>query len=259
MSNRGCYVYAVARGLSQEHVKDLTGLRSAPLRVVEHRGLAAIISSVELEEFGDLGLRRNLEDLTWLEGVARTHDAVVRSIGGVAASAPLRLATICLNEDRVRSLLDEWHDAILAALKRVEGRLEWSVKVIAEDMGSLGLRPPATAKESATVGVGAAYLKRRKEENAQREDALATARTLADEVHALLSSYAVASRRLPPQDPRISGYEGAMTLNAAYLVENQVFEEFQAVIRELKETNPGLRIEAQGPWPPYSFSTLEGS
>ena len=76
-------------------------------------------------------LSRNLEDLSWLEKVARGHDTVIHAVAGAAATAPLRLATICLDDDGVRARLDEWHDALETALDRVEGRAEWAVKAYA--------------------------------------------------------------------------------------------------------------------------------
>ena len=42
---------------------------------------------------------------------------------------------------------------------------------------------------------------------------------VAEELHEVLVAGLSASRRLPPQDPRLTGHEGSMMLNAAYLVE----------------------------------------
>ena len=255
MTDTGLYVYAVARGLGEADIDQVTGLGSAPLRIVTHRGLDAVVSEVGLDEFGDDALRCNLEDLQWLERVARTHDAVIRSVSSVAASAPLRLATICLSVERVQALLDQWHDALDSALDRIKGRDEWSVKLLvtrgAKDRSTLS---SAVGPEDSP---GAAYLRRRKSDAEDKARAAAEAEARAEEVHAQLSGSAVASRRLALQDARLSGLEGTMVLNAAYLVDRDRTLAFTDLTERLAAAHPALQVEVQGPWPPYSFATLE--
>lgn len=254
MTETGCYMYAVARGISRGDLTAVTGLRDAPLRLIEHRNLTAVVSDVDLDEFGEAGLRQHLEDLGWLEEVARTHHAVVNEVATRAPTAPLRLATICLGDDNVRARLDEWHDALERTLSRIKGRMEWSVKAFAPQVEAEATPPPPGAPGT---GAGAAYLMRRKAEAERREKDADRAAALADELHAALSRHAVASRRLAPQDRKLTGHHGTMTLNGAYLVDDADLSEFLAAAQELNDLHPEARIELQGPWPPYSFATLE--
>jgi hypothetical protein len=80
---------------------------------------------------------------------------------------------------------------------------------------------------------------------------------VAEEVHARLSAVSAASRRLPPQDPRLTGHAGTMTLNGAYLVDTSRGEEFAEAVRSAQGDHPDAGIDAAGPWPPYSFAMLE--
>ncbi|HET7357351.1 MAG TPA: GvpL/GvpF family gas vesicle protein [Nocardioidaceae bacterium] len=247
----GCYLYAIGRGIDEEEIAVTPGLRAAPLRVVEHRGLAAVVSDVDLDEFGEDGLRRNLEDLHWLEDVARAHDAVVRAATAVGPTAPLRLATVCFDDDQVRSRMDQWHDPLVRALDRVDGRVEFSVKAYAAQPEPAGqAAPPATGP-----GAGAAYLQRRREETLRREQAGQDAAHDAEELYTVLGEHAVARRRLQPQDPRLARHEGTMVLNAAYLVDAD--EPFADTAEGAASRWAGLQVEVNGPWPPYSFATLE--
>ena len=68
--------------------------------------------------------------------------------------APLRLATICLDDAGVRARLDEWHHALVQALDRVEGRFEWSVKAFSHT-GAVEADVSETGSSSST-GKGAA-------------------------------------------------------------------------------------------------------
>jgi hypothetical protein len=258
MGDAGSYLYAVSRGLSDADLGGALGLRQRPLRVVQHGGLCAVVSDVDLDEFGDEGLREHLEDLAWLEEVARTHDAVVAAAASVAPTAPLRLATICLSDDRVRERLDAWHDPLLRALGRIEGRKEWSVKAFAPRPASpQSASPQTTSPAHPGAGAGAAYLQRRRAETTERELAAQAAADLADQLHATLSRQVTASRRLAPQDQRLTGHQRTMILNGAYLVDDADTAAFRAAVQALDYAHPDAGIDVQGPWPPYSFVSLE--
>ncbi len=250
----GRYVYAVARGIAEADLARLTGLRGAAVRGIEHDGLTAVVSDVDLDEFGDEGLRENLENLGWLEEVARTHHAVVHEVAVRAPAAPLRLATIYLDDDAVRSLLDELRGPLQRALERIQGRMEWSVKAFAPPAT---VEPPPEDSAPSGAGAGTAYLMRRKAAVARQQEAAEEGAALAEHLHLALSQHAVASRRLQPQDRRLSGHEGTMTLNGAYLVANEDAEEFLTAARRLDAEHPDARLDVNGPWPPYSFVTLE--
>jgi len=124
-------MYAISRNLDAEALAACHGLAQGQLDVVQHRQLSAVVSTVDLSDYGEEALRRNLERLEWLEETARCHEAVVRTVADHGPVAPLRLATICLDDDAVRKRLDEWYFALDQILDRVTGRAEWSVKGIA--------------------------------------------------------------------------------------------------------------------------------
>lgn len=257
MGESGRYMYAITRGALADALVETRGLRGEPLDVVEHNGLVAVVSTVDLDEFGEEGLRRNLEDLQWLEEVARGHDAVIQAVAASGPTAPLRLATICLDDAGVRARLDEWHHALVQALDRVEGRFEWSVKAFARADAVEAEAGDAGSATTTGKGAGLAYLQRKRDLTERRMQAEERAVEVAEEIHAALSQHSVASRRLPSQDPRLTGHTGQMTLNGAYLVPAEDGDEFAAAAQALSEAHPEAHLAIGGPWPPYSFATLE--
>ena len=68
---------------------------------------------------------------------------------------------------------------------------------------------------------------------------------------------AVAARCHPPQDPRLTGESARMVLNGAYLLDDEHIDEFLAAAAALDDRHPGLRVGVTGPWPPYSFATVD--
>src|SRR6202044_180860 len=55
----------------------LTGVGEAKVRTTASCGLTVLVSDVSLAEYGEAALRANLEDLDWLDEVAREHHYVI--------------------------------------------------------------------------------------------------------------------------------------------------------------------------------------
>jgi hypothetical protein len=250
VSKTARYVFAVARDLPEDALAGTTGLYHAPLEVIEHGRLAAVVCDVDLAEFGQEALEANLEDLAWVERVARTHNDVVWQVAECATCAPLRLVTICSDDDSVRTKVDALRPALEDVLDRVEGRQEWSLKVLVPE-GATVEAVPAAAPVS-----GSDYLRRKREAAGRRaelgEETLSAARAL----HEVAHEHAVASRQLAAQDPRLTGRTEAMVLNAAYLVPADGHEVFRSAVLAAAERHPRVLVELAGPWPPYSFAVL---
>ncbi len=248
----GRYLFAVVRGLVPGQIGAATGLRGVPLDVVGHGDLDAVVCDVDLDEFGEEALRSNLEDLAWLEEVARTHNDVVAVLAEQATVAPMRLVTICADDDSVRQRVERLDGALHEVLDRVEGRSEWSLKVFGVPAAN-----PEPARTGAGATSGADYLRRKREAAERRRNVQADHDRLAEEVYAAAAGAAVASRRLPVQDPRLVGRPEPMLLNSAFLVPFDTAGTFGEVVRASAEGHPDIEVELRGPWPPYSFAVLE--
>jgi hypothetical protein len=245
------YLFAVARGLDRSALSGTPGLRQAPLEIVDHRELQAVVCSVNLDEFGEEKLATNLEDLGWLEEVARCHNDVVFAAASAGAVAPMRLVTICSDDDSVRTRIEGIYDDLFHALSRVEGKSEWSVKVYAPQ------HETPDPEELARPSSGAAYLERKRAQAAKRRSTGEQSLQAAEEINQTLKASVSAARVLPPQDPRLTGRSDTMVLNGAYLVPDEDSDGFRGLVQRLVELHPTLLIELNGPWPPYSFATLD--
>jgi Gas vesicle synthesis protein GvpL/GvpF len=235
----------------------VAGVHGAPVERVEEKGLGAFVSRVPLDEFGEEPLRRNLNDLDWLERVARSHEAVLERALDHGTIVPLRICTIFADEQGVARMLAEQATPLQTALDALSGRQEWGVKLLVDraslDRVAAERTPPEEGLEG--QGAGGAYMLRRRHERHVREAADRLAEGLADDVHARLLDWASDAVVNPPQNRELSGHEGDMLLNAAYLVETAKVDRLRELVDELGEQHRGLgaRLELTGPWPPYNF------
>jgi hypothetical protein len=255
MSDMLVYLYAVGgAALRTVLPPGLSGIGEAPIRVLVADRLGAVVSSVDPLGFGAETLRRNLEDLSWLAATARSHHAVVDAVWRRESVAPLRLATVYVDDDNVRAMLHERQGAFLALLDRIRGRQEWGVKAYATSDPEA---EPDADSAAAELGPGAAYLQRKREVRDRTSRLRGKVADAVEDLHHVLATAAQHSRRYVLQDPRLSGHPPDLVLNAAYLVEQSASSAFTTAVDGWR--SPYLQVELTGPWAPYSFATLEES
>jgi hypothetical protein len=258
----GVWIYAIAETVGPASLGEVSGVGGGPVRRVEAAGLMAIVQDVGLDTYGESALRRNLEDLAWLEAAARAHHRVIDAVGRLTPVVPMRLATVYSDDAGVRTVLAERGADFRQALRRIGTRREWGVKAYEVPKSGTGGAPgdPAAGPAAAGAGTGtgagtgAAYLQRRRSELSAHQDARRAAWRSAQQVHGELSRLAAENRMHAPQAPQLTGTREPMILNAAYLLDDGRGDDFAAAVSALAEQYPGVRLELTGPWPPYSFA-----
>ena len=246
----------------REVPEGLEGVGDAP-RLVAAGGVAALASRVPMSEFGEVPLRENLNDLAWLERTVRAHEAVLDGMLAGGVLVPMRVCTIYRGEQQVKAMLVDGATRFRETLLDLAGKAEWGVKVIAdrarlEDHArSRSDAARDLAEEVASKPEGGAYLARKKLNALVRDEADALVGDAVREVHARLEEWASAAVVLPAQNPELSGYDGEMVFNGAYLVEDARFDAFAGVLAEFESQyeSAGLSFHRTGPWPAYNFAS----
>ncbi|MFC8359088.1 GvpL/GvpF family gas vesicle protein [Streptomyces griseorubiginosus] len=245
------YVYAVCRPFGAALQSQLTGLGGDPPRLLTHHGLIAVVSHVPERDFAEAPLRAHLEDLEWLTATARTHQLVIDALTAVTTPLPLRLGTVFRDDSGVRTMMEAREEDFHRILDRVQGRVEWGVKVYAESE-----KHEREQDKPAQPASGRDYLRLRRQQTRATEDSRQKAESFATRMHDMLSAHAEDSRLHAPQNAALSGAPGRNVLNAAYLVPRTASEEFVELVDRMKDDTPGMRVELTGPWAAYSFTQL---
>jgi hypothetical protein len=143
---------------------------------------------------------------------------------------PVRYGTRLSDEQALARAIGERRDQLAAALDRVRGAVELSLRVV----------PAERPERLSLADSGAEYLQAK----VRAEEARAGARS---SIHEPLAKLARDSVMRVPREP-------SELIRAAYLVDRPAVGEFSSLVGRLQEANPGLGLLCTGPWPPYSFA-----
>lgn len=234
------YVYCLGADLSGAAFEGLTGVGGARVQVLTLSSLAAVVS-----EAGDEAAVVNEANLL-------AHNRVNAAALAVSTPLPCRFDTRATPE-RLAEYVSTNEAALAAALARVRGRVEMSVKLMTKlEVESRKSKVGSEADDVnvSAVGAGTAFLLKKRRELLGEEGA----RRRAEDAAAWLASgvgelaRATAERLSPPE---------AIFVRAAHLVERAHVEDYRARLRALAAERQDLRLLTSGPWPPYSFSNIE--
>ena len=231
------------------------------LEAVEAEGLAAVVSKVPLDAYGEGALAERLADATWTATRALRHERVAEHFARRASVAPLRFGSIYLRREGVERMLIERGAQLREVLARVGGREEWGLNVfverarLREEVTRLSARLRELDGRAAVSTPGQAYLLRKKIEGLRDEEARAETRRVAAEAERRLAEACDGAARL--RVLKDEGTEqGELAARLAFLVRREGFEGFRDAAEALaaEYTPLGFRFELTGPWPAYNFT-----
>ena len=256
------YVYGIERADIDPPV-DVSGIVGATVECVEAEGLRAVVSKVPSADFGQGALVEHFDDLEWVSTNAQAHEAVLGTVLAGGPVLPLRFGTVFRDHDAVVDMLRRHAADLRSEVDRMSGRSEWGAKVVVDldvcDRWIAEHTPglhEVTADQAAQEG--RSYLARRQAQRGRRDERHRLLLETAGEIHERLSDLAVDASTDPPQQRQLSGHEGEMILNGAYLVDDTATEEFHGAAGELtsRHADKGVLVQITGPWPPHHFISL---
>jgi Gas vesicle synthesis protein GvpL/GvpF len=246
----GLYAFAIipARPVDLAGVPGIDGVE--PLRIVQHGELGLVVSRMRMDLMADVN-EEDLSETSALAVLARRHDEVVRQVFDLGPVLPLRFGTIVADEDGAHRLLEHYAAAARRRLAHLDTHREWGVRLAREAPGPDADSTEEDRAERAQMS-GTSYLAARREALQRGQRAEQETAALVQRVEDALSEYAV--------DRAQRGGPGAGALaEFAYLVPEVRQGAFLDAVEGLRKevADEHLLLELTGPWPPYSFATLE--
>jgi hypothetical protein len=133
------------------------GVDGQPVELVRAGGVAALVSRVPCPRFDPHVLCRSLQQRRTFEALVRAHQDVLREALALGAVVPLGFATVLKSDAAVRALLKRDAARFSAALARLRGMTEWSLKAYSDEHQGGALANDLHERLAATV-TGAARL-----------------------------------------------------------------------------------------------------
>jgi hypothetical protein len=266
------YVYGVARNSSDRMPAVLPRegiLGGTPVRRLVHGDLVAFASTVPASQFGARKLRSTLEDTDWLRDRILAHEKTLEQLRSGFTLVPFRFCSIYSDVTQVADALDRHYAELVQALDRVHDASEWGVKLYCDtnilrcrlETATASIRARREAVIAASPGTRF-FLQKSFDRALDAEVAAAIARCV-EQSRRFLEALARESATIPAQPTAVHGKSAEMVLNAAYLVDEKVLDEFRRALaaQQAESAAHGFSYELTGPWPPYHFVTpgQEGS
>jgi hypothetical protein len=259
MERQGIYLYGFTRPGSLG-VGPVAGVEdTVAVALLEVCGLAAVLGTVDLDDFQGEGAEKNLQDPSWIIPRACQHERVVEVVLASAPVMPVRFGAVFSSREALADFVACHGETIAGFLDDVADKEEWAVKgLLDEERATTSLlgADPALAEQwrQLPASPGARYFREKQLRARARQQIESWGRVLAGRVAEELSGLAVEVRPL-----RLRGADAGV-LHSALLLPRERVSAFRARVRDLAETfePQGLILECTGAWPPYSFCPALG-
>jgi hypothetical protein len=260
--SQGLYLFCLARlsrlPSSLLEGKGLDGI--SPLEVAGYQDLAAVLSSVSLEDFCGPDAEARLLDLTWIGPRVMRHQEVVAEVMRHSPVLPARFGTIFSSRASLIGVLRRHHDTVAGFIDRITDQEEWAVKGMLDQAGAkeklVSLKLAEEADSLGALSPGKRYFQEQRLRAGCDQELQHWLQDVSQGLWADLRDYSsdVCERRLLSREA--SGSDKDMAWNWAFMVPASAVPAFLARLREANArwAHRGLSLDCTGPWPPYSFT-----
>jgi hypothetical protein len=281
--NDHVYVFCAVRGLKVPRAvaKLPTMPGGAAARAIPlTEDISLVVADVPAATYRSDTLDARMSDLDWVARCGTAHHAVADAIASTHTVVPFRLFTIFSSEARARSTLRRAAARIDEALNRVKGKAEWALRIGKPDAAPLetdnrreksksrrpgvgsGPRAKAGAGPHASqprvgpgVGPGSGTSFLAQKAAAKQAAADLAARVRGDAAHVFDTLADIADEASERSNDAAAG----LLVDAAFLVPARRTAAFKKALQAAAQglLRDGCRVTLTGPWPPYSFVSLE--
>src|SRR5215467_4542994 len=138
--------------------------KDAPVALITQGELAAVVSEVPLDRFGEGRFEENLKDPMWAADTVMRHERLTEFFASKSTVIPLRFGVMYSTPERIRTMLTSRASHLKETLKRLEGHEEWALNVFVDkkklndQIAELSPRMAEMRKRVEAASPGQAYL-----------------------------------------------------------------------------------------------------
>ena len=240
---RGKYVYCIIRSGEALRFGSLgIGAEAADVHTVNYKDIAAVVSDTRIE----------IHDPTRENVLA--HERVNETVMRKHTVIPMSFGTVFKTRDDIVELLRSAYDAFHDVLVKMQGKLEFGLKVLWDR--EVMIREIERADEDirrlkSEIGAqkGSTYFARMQYGRLVDAALQSMSEKYVAEIFEALRDVAVASRANKPIGDK-------MIMNAAFLVARDKEQAFDHRVKQIGAKYDKLTFKYTGPWPPYNFVNI---
>lgn len=255
----GVLLYCIADAFDIK-IKEIDGMdEHSKLYVIPHKSLYAVVSNVNLEEYGEENIKVKGEDVEWLKEKAEKFMDIMLSINETSNIIPMKFLTIFITEERVQNVIEENYEGFMNNFEKISGCEEFSLKIYCDTkLFKNRFMKEEIEKYEKTISEkpkGAAFFLRKKFDSELDNKVEKKFFTMANSMISNTQKFATDMKSNKLLAKEITGISLTMISNCAFLINLKNKKDFIEYTTSLKLTyeEGGFIFECSGPWPPYNF------
>ena len=256
------YLYCVTKAKPYRKSFKEIGIKIYP---VYFQGVYAIVSRVSPDEFSENNLKKNLQDLEWVDKRVRQHEQIIEHVMQDATVIPFKFGTVFQTETNVKKMLKEKNTDFKKIIANLEGKEEWGLKIYCDPnkLKKVIKEKDGSVKEKeekiVSAGIGKAYLLNKKKNELVKNIVNEKISEYTRDSFGRLKRTSLETKINKILPKEVTEKKDDMVLNAVFLVNKRRVKEFDSVFKYLitKYSGEGFNFDCTGPWPPYNFCSVK--
>ena len=264
-TTEGFYVYCITSedGPKRFNVRGIDN--KSEVFVLGYKDLGAVVSIINLSDFGEGELKKKLDDLKWTKRAVLNHQRVINKVMDGRTVLPMKFGVIYKTRDQIQNVLGKNYYKFKNLLKSLAEKKEWGVKVYynqSESNRKIQINENPIKKLKEKIKKSPEGIKFFLQKKIEATEGLALERGINKYSEIFLKRLERSSARYVLNEilsRELTGKQEEMVINAAYLVDDKNFLKFDKELADLKDkySKNGFLFELSGPWPPYNFVNLD--
>ncbi len=256
----GVYLFCLAPASPSPEIAGVGIDGEHPLFVQVIGAVAAVMATVDLDDFSGPAAQAKITDLAWVAPRALRHEEVVLAVMARGPVLPVRFNTVFSSLAAAVAPLQQRQELLSAFFRETADTQEWIVKAyvnLPQARARLtAARLEAEKEQLAGLAPGKRYFFEQKIKGIVEKDTSSWLRGVSAELEALALGASAQFSRCRVQSREVTGREEEMFFHGALLVAERSVGELEAAVAAWnREQEPeGLQMELSGPWPPYHFA-----
>ena len=223
-----------------------------PRAVALNKSVSLVVSDVAAETYRPERLEPRLGDGDWVASSGAAHHTAAEVLSRAHPVLPFRMFSLFSSDARLIATLARAKARIAKALAAVEGRDEWVLRIGAPEPSRITAADPR-GDTTPTESSGTGFLQQKAAAKRARLELVARTKTATAGLFSSLAALAgqAAQRPIPAGT--------TLLLDAAFLVEKRKAAAFKRALSRSAQPllDAGCPVSLTGPWPPYSFASIE--